>query len=171
MDRIIAFFDKPMLINMILILSNTLILYAIVHKLLYKPVIEFMNKRSENIKESMESAKKQEQEALELKRKLHIELKKIENEKKMILDKFQTLGKQRKEEIVKEAIEDAKNIKKRALDDIMHEEFKAKENIKAQIIDLSFLIASRFISKNIEDDDSLKLLDDALVILEEINYV
>jgi F-type H+-transporting ATPase subunit b len=130
-----------------------------------------MNKRSENIKESMESAKKQEQEALELKRKLHIELKKIENEKKMILDKFQTLGKQRKEEIVKEAIEDAKNIKKRALDDIMHEEFKAKENIKAQIIDLSFLIASRFISKNIEDDDSLKLLDDALVILEEINYV
>ena len=71
---------------------------------------------------------------------------------------------------IEEAKKEAEAIKSRAMLDIQREQDKAKEDIRLQIIEVSSLVASKFISENINQAEQNKLVDQVIADLGEVKW-
>lgn len=161
--------DKQLLYQLLFQLINVFILCLILSRVLYKPVLNFLNKRGERIKNEIELAAAKMEEADKLKLEYEMKLKNTEKEKTEILEEALKLAKISKQDIIAEAKEEAEAIRQRAMLDIQREEERAKDEIRKQIIEVSTLIASKLIEKTIDDETQNKIIDEAISGLEEIN--
>lgn len=164
-------FDLPMLTDLAMQLFNTLVLAGALSFLLYKPVIKFMKTRADRIRGEIESAETEAKQAHELKVMYEEKLKAIEKERQSILDDARKRGLEKESQILAEAKEEADLIKNRAMLDIDREQQKAKDEMKTQMIEISTLIASRFISAKIDETTGSKLLDDVIADLGDAKWL
>ncbi len=151
-------------------LIATAILCFLLFKILYKPVVNFLDKRKQKIESEIKQASEKLSKADEFKIMYEVKLKEIEKEKNDILEKARNDAKQNEVKIIEEAKKEADLIKQRALTDIEREQEKIKEEIKNQIIEVSILIANKFINKNISEEEQKFFLDNAIAELEEIKW-
>lgn len=163
--------DKQMLYQIAFQLLNTIILCAVLSFLLYKPVLNFMQKRKERIQGQIDSAEEQLKSANSLKAEYENKLKEIENEKNEILDSARLRASQREKQIIEEAKKEAENLKNRAMVDIQREQEKAKDEIKKQIIEVSSLMASRFITESIDEKKQNELVDEVISDLGDVKWL
>lgn len=170
MDSFILNLNIQLLYGVILQLTATGILCFILSKILYKPVTNFLEKRKNRIANNINEANKKLSQADELKFEYEIKLKEIEKEKASILENARTSAKENEAKIIADAKKEADAIKNRGLLDIKREEEKAKEDIKIQIIEISSLLASKFISKNIDENEQNQLIDKVIADLEEVKW-
>ncbi|HOA82115.1 MAG TPA: ATP synthase F0 subunit B, partial [Defluviitaleaceae bacterium] len=114
-------FDKQFLFSLIIQLINTLILFFVLGKLLFKPLTNFMEKRSERIKEQIDFAKSEEEKALKLKEEYEAKLQKIQEEADAILKEAREKALRKEDSIIEEARKESEIIRNRALADIERE--------------------------------------------------
>lgn len=169
LDYIITL-DKQFLIQVCWQLFNTVILIAVLSWLLYKPVLNFLEKRKQKIEEQLSSAAEKLGKAEMFKSEYEEKLKNIENERNEILDDARSRAKQREQEIIAEAKQEADNLKKRAMLDIQREQEKAKDEMKNQIIEISSLMTSRFIKASIDRAEQDKFVEEAISGLGEVKW-
>lgn len=170
MDSFILTLDVQLLYSVIIQLITTGILCTILSKLLYKPVTQFLEKRRERIENNINEANKKLADADSLKAEYEIKLKEIEKEKATILEEARARGKQNEALIIEEAKKEAESIKNRAMLDIQREQEKIKEDVKLQIIEVSSLVASKFIKENINEAEQNKLVDQVIADLGEVKW-
>lgn len=168
MDSYILTLDKQFLYQVIIQLISTGILCFILYKLLYAPVTNFLQKRRERIENNINEANTKLAEADSLKAEYEIKLREIEKEKATILEEARNRAKENEVQIIEEAKKEAETIKNRAMLDIQREQEKVKEEVRLQIIEVSSLIASKFISEKISQVEQNKLVDQLIEDLEEI---
>lgn len=159
--------DKALLGDILIQLCNTLILCFILFKLLYNPVLNFLNNRRERIENEISDAQQMLKSAEELKAQYEEKLKNIEKEKMVILENANKYATDRQNQIISEAKQEANVIKNRALDEIAKAGEKAKDDVKNQIIEVSSVMAGKFIAKNMTAEEGEKLFDETLKDLEE----
>ena len=170
MDSYILTLDNQLLYSVIIQLISTGILCAILSKLLYKPVTQFLQKRRERIENNLNEANEKLATADSLKAEYELKLSEIEKEKATILEEARARGKQNEAQIIEEAKKEAEAIKNRAMLDIQREQDKAKEEVRLQIIEVSSLVASKFISQNINEAEQNKLVDQVIADLGEVKW-
>ncbi|WP_250278067.1 F0F1 ATP synthase subunit B [[Clostridium] colinum] len=170
MDSYILTLDSQLLYSVIIQLISTGILCTILSTLLYKPVTNFLQKRRERIENNINEANNKLAEADSLKAEYEIKLKDIEKEKATILEEARARGKQNEAQIIEEAKKEAEAIKNRAMLDIEREQEKAKEEIRLQIIEVSSLVASKFISEKISEAEQNKLVEQVIADLGEVKW-
>ena len=170
MDSYILTLDAQLLYGVVVILISVSIFCALMSMILYKPVTEFLQKRRERIENSINEANEKLADADSLKAEYEIKLKEIEKEKATILEEARARGKQNEAAIIEEAKKEAEAIKNRAMLDIQREQEKAKEEIRLQIIEVSSLVASKFISENIGEAEQNKLVDQVIADLGEVKW-
>lgn len=163
-------FDKQFLIQLGFQLLNTAVLCFILTKLLYKPVKKFLADRKEKIAKQIDNAQAQLSDAEKLKAEYEMKLRDIEKERDEILDEARSRGKQREQQIISEAKQEAETLKSRAMLDIQREQEKAKDEIKKQIIEVSSLVASRFIASSMDEATQNKLVDEVISDLGEVKW-
>lgn len=163
-------FDKQFLISLAFQLLNTAVLCFILTKLLYKPVKEFLAARKEKIARQIADAKANLEDAQKLKAEYEMKLKDIEKERNEILDDARVRGRQREEQIISDAKQEAETLKSRAMLDIQREQEKAKDEIKKQIIEVSSIMTSRFISASMDEAEQNRLVDEVISDLGEIKW-
>lgn len=142
----------------------------IMYILLYGPVKKFMASRQERIENQIKSAATQLKDAEQLKADYESKLKNIEQEKAEILDSARKRGAEREEQIIGEARKEAQTLKDRALLDIQREKDKAQDEMKRQIIEVSSLMASRFVKGGMDDSSKQSLLDAAISDLGDVKW-
>ena len=123
-------FDKQFLFSLIIQLINTLILFFVLGKLLFKPLTNFMEKRSERIKEQIDFAKSEEEKALKLKEEYEAKLQKIQEEADAILKEAREKALRKEDSIIEEARKESEIIRNRALADIEREKAKVQDEMK-----------------------------------------
>lgn len=170
MDSYILTLDSQLLYGVVIILISVCIFCALMSKILYKPVTEFLQKRRERIENNLNEANEKLADADSLKAEYEIKLKEIEKEKATILEEARARAKQNEAQIIEEAKKEAEAIKNRAMLDIQREQDKAKEDIRLQIIEVSSLVASKFISENINQAEQNKLVDQVIADLGEVKW-
>lgn len=170
MDSYILTLDSQLIYGIIIQLISTGILCTILSKLLYKPVTKFLQKRKENIENNINEANTKLSQAEALKFEYEIKLKDIEKEKSAILEDARNRAKQNEAQIIEDAKKEAEAIKNRAMIDIQREKDKVKEEIRLQIIEVSSLVASKFISKSINEQEQDKLIDQVIADLGEVKW-
>ncbi len=170
MDRILGFFDKPMLINLAIQWVNTVFLAAILSYILYNPVKNFMRKRTERIQNQIDTAESDLKAANQLKVEYELKLREIEAERNEILEAARKRAQDREDAIIKEAKVEAQALKARAEQEIAQEKLKARDEIKTQIIEISSFIAGRYVAQAMDKQASAKLLEESIRELGVIEW-
>ena len=162
--------DFNTLVSVGIQILNTVVLCFVLSKLLYKPVKNFLAQRQEKIANQIDQAEKKLVDAEKLKAEYESKIKNIEAEKIAILDEARAKANKNSQDIIAEAKNEAAAIRKRASLDIERAEEKAKDEIKNQIVEISSLISSKFISANITDDEKNKMVEETISELEGVQW-
>ncbi len=143
---------------------NLLILFALLKKFLFKPVIRVMEKRESMINEDIEKAKNAKEEAEAVKQKYETELAGISAEADKITEEAVARAQIRSGKIISEAKADADKMIAQARETAQRERTEAIESAKEEIADLAVMAAARIMEKNIDEQSNLvyarELLDE-----------
>ena len=131
-------------------------------KLAWGPLLEALETRQNAIRKSLDDAQ---QAKLELER-LHAEsgliIQKARVDADAIVSQSRADGERLREEIRAKARTEADHIVKNAERQIQLETSRALEQIRREAVDLSVMIASKIIQRNLSKEDNERLIDDAL---------
>jgi|SRR6056297_16975 len=129
---------------------NTIILYLILKKLLFKPVTEFMQSRTDGISNSLEEAESMTEQANELKAQYESKIKASEEEGRQIIREASVKAEKRAADIIKTAEDESDSIRKRAQIEIEREKEKAINSLKDEIATIAIMAASKVIEKDLD---------------------
>ncbi len=146
-------------------LVTFMLVFIILKKFAWKPIVQALKEREENIRNGLENAEDAKNELANVK----VKSDKIISEAKIERDQLIKQGRVIKEQIITKAREEAeleaKKIVETAIRQIEEEKIAAINQIKVQIASLSVEIAEKILRKKLQDDNQQKellynLLDD-----------
>lgn len=158
--------DSQTLIQIGMQLFNATILTVVLTVILYKPVKEFMSKRSERIQGKIDDADGTMAKANELIAEYDEKIKDIEKERIEILEAARLEATDERALIIEEANKEAEEIKKRSIEGASLEKKKLQEESRLYIIELASLMAERYIVENIDNEAQDKFYEESLSQME-----
>ena len=159
--------DSQTFIQMGVQLLNGIILAVVLTYLLYKPVKQFMEKRTNRIESEIEEAENTMAEAHELLNEYKKKMKDIDQERLEIIEAAQVQAEEEKKQVIKQARLDADEIKTNALERISADRARMEEEMRLQAIDIANLMAKQYISEQMDDEAQKQYFDQMLARMEE----
>ena len=143
-----------------------LVLVALLAKFAWRPLLAALETRQESIRKSLDDAlqAKQELERLQVESAQIIRQARVEAD--AIISKSRTDAERLREEMKQKARGDADGIVRNAERQIQLETTRALQQIRAEAVDLSVMIASKIIQRNLSKEDNQRLIDEALKQVE-----
>ena len=158
--------DLQTLIQIGMQLLNAIILAVALAFILYKPVKEFLEKRTNGIQGKIDDADETMAKANELIAEYEDKIKNIEKERIDILENARLQAANERELIIKEANKEAEEIKTRSIEGASLEKKKLQEESRLYIIELASLMAERYIVDNISSEEQDKIYEETLAQME-----
>lgn len=137
--------------NMLFQLTNTLVMFLFLKKLLFKPVTAFVQKRQDEIDATIDEAEQKNQEAEALRNQLNQKMAKADEEGRHIIREAAIRAEARGAEIIKEAEIEIAHLKATAKQDMERERQKALNALKDEIAHLTILAASKVVERDIDE--------------------
>jgi F-type H+-transporting ATPase subunit b len=151
-------------------LINTLILFFILKRLLFKPVKGFMDARRNAILESMQEAENKNIEADHLKEQYEEKIAKAQEEGRQIITEASKRAKDKADQIVQEAQQQAMKIKDRAEAEIVGERQKAMNALKDEMVQIAVLAAGKIIDKNLDEKSHKALVKEFINEVGDVKW-
>lgn len=139
---------------------NLIILYIVLRKVLFKPVTEFMDKRTKSIEDSIENAEEQKAEAAEMKRRYEEQLKSAKTEAQKILDNAVLSAEREHERMVAEAKQEAESLLAAAREEIGREREQVLMDIRNQVAGIALAAASKVLQANLDTESNRQLVEE-----------
>ncbi len=162
--------DQQTLISIGIQLTNGIILAVALGFILYKPVKEFMQNRTQRIQSKIDNSDAAMTKANELIAEYDMKIKDIENERIEILEAAQLKAEDERKKIIEEAKQEAEDIKKRSLERVTEDKKRLQEETRLHIIELASLIAQKYITQNINNEVQDKIFEETLTQLEATQW-
>lgn len=162
--------DTQTLISIGIQLFNGILLAVILGFILYIPVKEFMQKRSDRIQSKIDESDTTMNKANELIVEYDAKIKEINKERLEILENARTEASDEMKIILEQAKKEAIEIKNRSLDSVLAEKKRLQEETRLHIIDLASVMAEKYISQTIDDETQDKIYEETLAQLEETQW-
>lgn len=140
-------------------LCNFLILYKIMKKLLFKPVMKMIDSRQKEIDDMYDSANKSLEDAEELKAQYQQRLLQANDESEEILKEATRKAQKNEERIIQQARAQAEGIIQRADAEIAQQRKKAVNELKNEISVISVDIAEKMLDREIRPEDHQALIN------------
>ncbi len=164
--------EGPMIgINATLALQmiNFLLLLYLLYRFCYKPILGFLDARSQEVKDTLDGAEQTKQEAQGLLERYQGKMDGSEEESADIIRNAINEGDQQKREIITTAKKEARTMVEDAKQDILREQRKAVKELREETINLSLMAASRIIQHKLTEEDDRKLVTRFIDDLEELD--
>jgi len=143
-----------------------LVLVALLAKFAWRPLLQALESRQESIRKSLDDAQKAKQEL----ERLHAESAEIIRQSRVEADAIVTRSRgdaeRVREEMKQKARAEADAIVKNAERQIQLETGRAIQQIRREAVDLSVMIASKLIQRNLTKEDNERLIEEALKQVE-----
>jgi|LGVE01.1.fsa_nt_gb F-type H+-transporting ATPase subunit b len=139
-------------------IANTIILFLVLKKLLFKPVTEFMKNRQEGIENSLKEADNKNLDAEKLIAKYQGKIANSKDEGVEIIRQMVKEAEGTAASIIKGAQKEAKKIKDNAIIEIEREKVKAVNSLKEEVAEMALMAASKVIEKDLDDVGHRKLV-------------
>lgn len=140
-------------------LINTFLVFVILKKLLFKPVLGIIEAREKDIRENLAQGEVAKTEGLSLKKEYEEKIISAKNEGQEIIKQATLRAEQKESEMIANAKNEAQNIREKANKDIEQERQKAMNEIKNDISDIALLAASKVIEKDIDKSKHKDLIN------------
>jgi len=146
------------------------ILYWLLNKYAFGPLFGIMEKRAELVQEQLKSAETNRTKAEQLVAEQKEAIQEARKDAYNIVEQAKQASTRQAEEIVHKAKEDASRIKEEAVRDIESEKNKAIAALREQVGDMSVLIASKVLEKEVDAGEQQKLVNQYLKEVEGDKY-
>lgn len=139
-----------------------LILFFVLAKFAWKPLLLALETRENTIKSSLEDAEKAKTELERLNAETEVIMAKARSEAQTIRVDAKSAAEKIKADVMVQAGEDAKKIREDANKQIQVEKDKAMLEIRKEVVNLTMSIAEKVIRKNLSKDDNQSLIEDSI---------
>ena len=162
--------DQQTLIQIIANIINVAALAAFLAYVLYRPVRDILNKRTEKIQAQLIQAEEELEKAAELRRKYEQKLEDAEREREDILSQARKTAADSSRRLLADAKNEADTIRERAAANVEMEWERAENEMRTAIIDVSSIIAEKFVSLAINKETHDRLFDETISDLEGMTW-
>ena len=146
-----------------------IILFVILSKLLYKPLVVMLDQRAEKIKEGLEASERARDDASKAEEAITQQLDEARLEgQKLISQARETAEKFRKDEM-EVATSDIENMKLKAEKDIQRERDAAIEDLRKEFADLVITAAEKVVTNSLDEKEHRKLIENVLEESSSLN--
>lgn len=140
-------------------LVNTIVLFAVLKKFLFKPVMNMITQRQQEIDGMYADAGEAKQQAKALREEYETKLADARQTGERMVKEAVSRGQARQEEILRQANAQADAIRQKAHEDIAREKKKAINDAKNEIAGLAVDIAGKVVGSSLKADDQAALVD------------
>jgi F-type H+-transporting ATPase subunit b len=148
-----------------------LVLLALLAKFAWRPLLQALENRQEAIRKSLDDAQEAKKELERLQQESAQIIRQARAEAESIIMQSRAAAGQLREELKQKAKIEADGILKNAERQIQLEMTRALQQIRHEAVDLSVMIASKLLKRNLTKEDNEKLIDEALQQVEERHQV
>lgn len=150
-------------------LCNLVLLFIILKKFLYQPVVRVLQKRQKEIDNRYAAAEKAKMYAENDRGEWEQKLQTADEVTQNMIKKAEEQANMHRDKIVKEARERADSIMNEAHSQARAEYRTAQESIKKEIADVSAVMAEKLLGREISIDDHREIIDSVLSEMENGN--
>ena len=143
-----------------------LVLLTLLAKFAWRPLLQALESRQESIRKSLDDAQKAKQELERLQAESAEIIRQARVEADTIITRSRGDGERLREEIRTKARAEGDAIVKNAERQIQLETSRALQQIRGEAVDLSVMIASKLIQRNLTKEDNERLIEEALKQVE-----
>jgi F-type H+-transporting ATPase subunit b len=143
-------------------IATFLVLLMLLTKFAWKPLLQALDSRQEAIRKSLDEAQQARQEMERLKQEAAHIIRQGRVEAESIISQSRSDAERLRGEMRQRAKADSDAIVKNAERQIQLETTRALQQIRHEAVDLSVMIASKIIQRNLSKEDNQKLIDEAL---------
>ena len=141
------------------ILLNTLTIFFVAKKFLFKPVMKIITERQQEIDNLYADAGAAKEQAKQLQESYQQKLNAAQETSDRIVKEAVARGQSREEQIIRDANAQAAAIMDKASRDIAQEKKKAINDAKNEISDLAMAIAGKVVERELKQADQADLID------------
>ncbi|MGD9679480.1 MAG: F0F1 ATP synthase subunit B [Vulcanibacillus sp.] len=138
------------------------ILFLLLWKFAFAPLVNIMETRQQKIQEQISSAENSKLESERILKEQNETFQKARVEAQEIIERANISSSKQADELIAAAKVEAKRIKEQAVQDIQHEKDKAVIELRNQVGTLSVLIASKMIEKELDIKEQSKFIDEII---------
>ena len=154
--------DPQLLVDSAITILAMFALFLALSYLLFNPARDFLAKRQAHIKEQLDTAQKEKQDAIEFKAEYDTKLKAVDKEAVEILSETRKKAMKKENDIINEAKEEAARILDRANHEVELEKSKVKDEVKQEMISVATAMAGKIVASSLDDDKQSQLIADTL---------
>jgi F-type H+-transporting ATPase subunit b len=143
-----------------------LVLLTLLAKFAWRPLLQALESRAALIKKSLDDAQQAKQDLERLHQESAQIIKAARVEAESIVNRSRSDGERLREEMKQKARADAEGIVRNAERQIQLETARAVQQIRREAVDLSVMIASKIIGRNLSKADNESLIEEALKQIE-----
>ncbi|EET62603.1 ATP synthase F0, B subunit [Marvinbryantia formatexigens DSM 14469] len=154
--------DPQLLADTVLLMLAMLVMYTLLSYLLFNPARDFLKKRQERIKNDIDTAQADKEQAKLLKEDYDARIKNINKEADEILSQARQKALQNAEDIKAQANEEAARIIARAQAQIELDKKKAADDMKKEMISIASLMAGKVVAASINTEVQESLMEETL---------
>jgi len=139
-----------------------LVLLGLLAKFAWRPLLQALESRQESIRRSLDDARQAKQDLERLHQESAQIIRQARVEADGIITRSRADAERLREEMKQKARAEADTIVKSAERQIQLETTRALQQIRTEAVDLSVMIASKIIQRNLSKEDNERLIDEAL---------
>ena len=153
--------------TLIIQVISFLILVWLLVKILYRPFLSFLDKRSQKVHNMLQETRENQQRAEDNFKDSKAQLKKTREEVLKLKELVEKQSDEHRQKVLQEAEEEAKHIITSSKEDIDRRIREVKRDIKKEIGNFSVSIAEKILDKEINKEDHKYIIDEFLKNLSE----
>lgn len=154
--------DPQLIHDTVLLMISMLVMFTFLSYFLFNPVRDFLKKRQDKIKEDIDTAKQDKEDAAALKADYDGKLREIEKEAEAILSEARQKALQNEAKIIDEAKEEASRIIERANRQAELERKAAADDMKKEMIQVAALMAQKIVAQTVDTKIQDSLVEETL---------
>ena len=162
MDSYLFDLTPHLLHDAVLSMIAVFTLFLVASHFLFNPVRDMMRKRQEKIKDELDDAKLNQEEAQRLKAEYEEKLRNVEKEAEEILSAARKKALANETKIIAEAKEEAARIRDRAITEAELEKKKVADDVKREMISIASVMAGKVVSASINTVMQDSLIEETL---------
>ncbi len=162
--------DLQLLADATLMIIAVFVLFLVASYFLFNPVREMLAKRQAKIKDELDSAQSDKEEAAALRAQYEEKLKSINKEAEEILSDARKRALENENKIVAEAKEEAARIVERARTEAELEKQKAADDVKREMVVIASMMAGKVVKASIDTTIQESLINETLKEIGESTW-
>ena len=154
--------DPQLLVDSAITILAMFFVFLLLSYLLFNPARNLMEKRQGGIREQMETAAREKQDAIQFKAEYDEKIKNVQKETDEILSEARKKALKKESVMLEEAREEAAQIVARANREVELEKSKVKDEMKQEIINVATAMAGKIVASSLDESKQSQLLADTL---------